>query len=248
MVKKIKYNTEKYNFSNLVSGLFEVEDLSDLHLLDSDLVNAEPLTQENEAETLFHKKYYEKLNGDWPELITTFKNFVEQEVSKIFKGPFLYQTTPSFRVQVPNQTAVSKWHYDSDPNHGHPDWEINIQIALTKVFGNNSTWIESVPGLGDYSPMELEYGECAIFDGNRCVHGNYPNDTGKTRVSYDFRVIPCNMYDGFGEPIFALYRGVDSELFSSTKYGFVGKFNSPTSYYGKEWGPGGYYTLFENKG
>jgi hypothetical protein len=247
MVKKRTYDTKKYNFAEIVANLYGVEDLTTLHNLSLELCSAEPLTQENEAETIFHKKFYEKLNAGWDELTAAFTGFVEQEIAKMFKGPFLYQTTPTFRVQVPNQTAVSKWHYDSDPNHGHPNWEINIQVALTDVFGTNATWIESVPGLGDYEPIEIERSQYAIFDGNRCCHGNYSNKTGQTRVSYDFRVLPCNMYDGYGEPIFALYRGVDSKMFSSTKYGFVGKFNNPTSYYGKEWAPGGYYTLLTNE-
>ena len=239
-----QYNTEKYPFAKIVADFFGVQNLTELHLLDKELCDAENLTQENEAETSFHKKYYEKLNSGWPELTDTFTNFVESEISKIIKGPFLYQTTPSFRVHVPNQTAVSKWHYDSDPNHGHPDWEINIQIALTKAFDTSATWVESVPGLGDYQPMNLESNEYIIFNGNKCVHGNYANKTEDTRVSYDFRVLPCLMYDGPGEPIFSLYRGIDIKRFKATRHGFVGKFNSPHSYYGKEWVPGGYYTLY----
>jgi hypothetical protein len=247
MVKKIIYDIKKYNFADVVARLYGVEDLTTLHISNLELCNAELLTQENEAETIFHKQFYEKLNAGWEELTGPYVKFVEQEIAKIVKGPFLYQATPSFRVHVPKQTAVSKWHYDSDPNHGHPDWEINIQIVLTDAFGTNATWVESVPGLGDYSPIELEYGQYAVFDGNRCCHGNYPNRTDQTRVSFDFRILPCNMYDGHGEPIFALYRGIESKLFSSTKYGFVGKFNNPTSYYGKEWAPGAYYTLFANE-
>ena len=243
-VHKKQYNTKKYPFAKMVAGLFEVQNLTELHSLDKGLCDGTRLSQENEAETSFHKKYYERLNSGWPELTETFTNFVESEISKIIKGPFLYQTTPSFRVHVPNQTAVSKWHYDSDPSHGHPDWEINIQIALTRAFDTSATWVESVPGLGDYQPMNLEQDEYIIFNGNKCVHGNYSNKTEETRVSYDFRVLPCMMYDGYGEPIFSCYRGIDLKKFKATKHGFVGKFNSPHSYYGKEWVPGGDYALY----
>ena len=32
--------------------------------------------------------------------------------------------------------------------------------------------------------------EFIVFNGNKCIHGNKLNDTGKTRVSLDFRIIP----------------------------------------------------------
>ena len=56
-------------------------------------------------------------------------------------------------------------------------------------------WLESVPGLGDFKPVEMEVGEYTIFYGNKCAHGNKENKTGKTRVSMDFRVLPYDKYD-----------------------------------------------------
>ena len=63
------------------------------------------------------------------------------------------------------------------------------------MFDSNCTWVESVPGLRDFQPMQMKYGEYAIFDGNRCMHGNKPNMTGRTRVSFDFRVMPYDKYE-----------------------------------------------------
>jgi len=42
---------------------------------------------------------------------------------------------------------------------------------------------------------EMNYGEILRFYGNQCVHYNEINDTGNTRVSIDFRVIPFSMWD-----------------------------------------------------
>jgi ectoine hydroxylase-related dioxygenase (phytanoyl-CoA dioxygenase family) len=56
-------------------------------------------------------------------------------------------------------------------------------------------WLESVPGIKDFHPVEMEVGEFCIFNGNKCFHGNKDNDTGKTRVSFDFRVMPYSRYD-----------------------------------------------------
>jgi ectoine hydroxylase-related dioxygenase (phytanoyl-CoA dioxygenase family) len=192
---KIYYASDKYNFESMILSLYNIKNLQELHLLDKELGSAAPLEQKNEAETYFHDKFYSKLRNGWKEIEDAFEKFVADEVSPLFDEDFLYQVFPSFRVQVPNQTAVSKWHYDSDEDHGHPDWEINFQIALTKMQDSSACWIETVPGLGDFSPMNLELGEFVIFNGNKCRHGNHSNETGKTRVSFDFRVLPINRYD-----------------------------------------------------
>ena len=56
-------------------------------------------------------------------------------------------------------------------------------------------WYESIPGMGDWKPLQIEYGQFLIGYLNQCRHGNKTNDTGKTRVSFDFRVIPGFAYD-----------------------------------------------------
>lgn len=215
------YTTADYNFNLLVASLFEVEDLTRLHLLDLSLCVAEQLEQNNEAETYFHKTFYSKLKNGWPEIEKTYEDFVSKEVAPFFDEDFLYQQFPTFRVQVPNQTAVSKWHYDSDEDHKHPDWEINFQIALTEMKGTSATWVETVPGLNDFSPMNVGYGQFCIFNGNKCRHGNKRNETDKTRVSFDFRVLPISRHD---------------------------KKTNKKSYYGKKFAEGGYYKRFRREG
>ena len=221
MAKIVEYDSKKYNFSELILELFEVQDLSLLHLLDKELCKEERLVQENESETFFHKTFYYKLKNGWPQIEEAYENFVLNEVAPFFDEDFLYQQFPSFRVQVPNQTAVSKWHYDSDKEHGHPDWEINFQIPLTKMNDSSSTWIETVPGLNDFIPINLDCGQFFIFNGNKCRHGNKTNATGKTRVSFDFRVLPISRHD---------------------------EKTNKKSYYGKRFIEGGYYKRFRKKG
>jgi hypothetical protein len=242
-----KFDTKQYPFHDIVGDLFQVGDLSGVHLLNLELTKQKLLVQENEAETFFHKTFYKKLNEGWSELTDVYEDFIINELSRHIKGSFVYQKTPTFRAHVPNQTAVSKWHYDSDPNHGHPDWEINIQIPLTKMKGTAATWAETVPGLGDYKPMNMEYGEYVIFDGNRCTHGNYPNKTEKTRVSFDFRIIPCRKYDGFGNNTYTTFKLDFIE--DESEHGDVTNLNRPTSFYGRKWdtSPEGYYSFCENK-
>lgn len=190
------YNPELYRFSQIVANVFKVTDLALIHKERTDLLPTEKLVFENESRTDFHKLFYEKMNGnELQELEESFKQFIKNEVAPLFQEDILHQYMPSFRVHLPGDQAIHKWHYDSDEDHKHPSWEINFQIPLTDTFETQSIWIESVPGLRDFNPMNMKVGQYAIFDGNRCMHGNKENETDLTRVSFDFRVIPSSRYE-----------------------------------------------------
>jgi ectoine hydroxylase-related dioxygenase (phytanoyl-CoA dioxygenase family) len=197
-MKKIKYDKNEYNFAAQVAEIFGVEEskLENLHELRPELMPDRALTFETETRTDFHQTFYKHLNSSNGENIKDlYKKFLRDIIRPLFPENFLYQKFPSFRVHIPNDQAVHKWHYDSDEDHRHPDWEINFQIALTKMFESNAMWLESVPNLGDFSPVEMEVGDFCIFYGNKCCHGNKENLTGKTRVSMDFRILPFSKYD-----------------------------------------------------
>tara|TARA_R100000808_G_C2090091_1_gene110818 strand:- start:19 stop:699 length:681 start_codon:yes stop_codon:yes gene_type:complete len=212
-VKKFKYNTNQINFLNLLESAFNVEDLERIHeeLEVSYLAPEGEAGLGNDTDSVFHKIFYKKLNSGWLEFTECYKKFITDIIMPIMKvDKIIYQKKPSFRIQYPNSKAVTTWHYDSDELHRHPDWEINVQVALTEMKNETSTWIESVPGLRDFSPMNMTPGEFWIFNGNKCLHGNKPNTTDKTRISFDFRVIPFDRYNP------------KSENFSATtKQGFI---------------------------
>ena len=63
-----KFNIEEYPFHDIVAKLFEVDDLSDVHLLDLELTKQKLLVQENEAETYFNngsKIFMKPASGVW---------------------------------------------------------------------------------------------------------------------------------------------------------------------------------------
>lgn len=101
----------------------------------------------------------------------------------------VYQTVPTFRVQIPGNLSVGEFHTDKDYNHGEE--EINWWIPVTRAYGTNTVWIESEPNKKDYQPYELGPGQALIFSGANLSHGNKVNDTPHTRVSLDFRVVPA---------------------------------------------------------
>ena len=78
------------------------------------------------------------------------------------------------------------------------------------MFDSNTVWVESVPFLGDYKPVNLSPSQFIVWNGNRCRHFNKTNITGRTRVSLDLRILPKICYD-------SNY----SELAATTKQRFV---------------------------
>ena len=71
----------------------------------------------------------------------------------------------------------------------------NFITAITPMFESNTVIVESEPGKMDFHQLELQPGECTRFDGNKCTHGNLPNKTGLSRVSFDFRVMLFEDYN-----------------------------------------------------
>jgi hypothetical protein len=193
------YDTERHPFDREIADILGVaaDALPRLHTARPDLLPELPLSPATETRTKFHDLVVAQVVGDGPcRARDVYRGFIAEVVAPLLGGDFVYQAFPTFRLQLPGEMAVHAWHYDSDPGHAHPDWEINFQIALTEMSGGRATWIESVPGLRDFAPLELAVGQFAIFDGNRCLHGNRRNDTAWCRVSLDFRVLPWDRYVG----------------------------------------------------
>ncbi len=194
-MKIFKYDKQYYNFIDLVSEVFEVSDLTSLHINRQDLITDERLNLYTESSTKFHDTFYTKLNDNWIELYELYDDFIHNEIVKVINEPFHYQKWPSFRVHIPNDQAIHTFHSDGDPLHKHPPGEINFFLPLTRCYGTNTIWVESQPMKLDFKPIELKYGQYSMFNGNQCMHGNKPNKTNLTRVSFDFRIMPVSKYD-----------------------------------------------------
>ena len=200
-MKIIKFDKQKYPFDKMVSNLYDypLNELNDNVNLDS-LDNNKVFGSDNigkDSDSIWHKVFYDKLREGWPEFINLYQSFIKEVLGPLFieEEKLIFQKTPSFRLCQPNQKAIYIPHCDGDENHKHPRGEINIFMPLTKAFGNNSMDVESIPGLGDYKSVDLEFGEVLMFYGNQQRHFNKSNNTGVTRCSFDFRVIPPVNYN-----------------------------------------------------
>lgn len=116
---------------------------------------------------------------------------------------FAVQREPSIRFSLPDASALGARENDEDAciglhtdgDYDHQPGELNVMLALSRVFGSNGLFVESEPMRGDYHCVELEAGRLFTFHGVACRHYNQRNDTGCTRVSIDFRLIPMSRYD-----------------------------------------------------
>lgn len=128
-----------------------------------------------------------------------YKKFIAEVVGpRMGGGRIIYQHFPTLRVNVPNEVGTVALHDDRE--YHHQPSEINFWLPLTTCFGNNSLWVESEPRKGDFHSLDMQYGELYRFYGNQCRHYTNANNTNKTRVSLDFRVV--STFSGSHDPTF----------------------------------------------
>jgi hypothetical protein len=136
-------------------------------------------------------------------MIAIYDDFLEKNILPLFGEDIVVQKEPSFRISLPNNTALGKCATDTDSeiigmhcdgDYNHPKEEINFMLTITGQEETNSCYIETEPNKGDFFPVKLGKGDFMSFYGNQCRHYNKVNLTGKVRISIDFRVIPYSEY------------------------------------------------------
>ena len=195
-MEKYTYNTQKFNFADKIKKLYDVSNLDELH---QEWKNAQKYNVldnvETDQVTVYHKHFYNNVSSTgWYPL---YNKFIKEIIQPIIGEPILFQKIPTFRVHQPENLAVAAYHKDSD--YSHSVHEMNFFLPLTNAFGNNTIWVETEINKEDYQPMEAEYGEMWYWSGATLKHGNKLNNTGKSRVSVDFRIIPLSKYKDEGK-------------------------------------------------
>jgi len=215
---KHTYSTDKYPFYEKISKILNEPQLE----LITD-TKTEQTTFENDTATDYHKRYYK--SPYYNEIIVIYNQFIREVVMPLFKEKTLIvQKEPSFRIHLPDNTALGKKveqgddqriGLHSDSLYNHPEEEINFMVSITGQEGTNSCYIESQPGNDDFHPVKIEKGEFVSFYGNKCRHYNMLNKTGKTRISFDFRVIPAS-----------IFKNTEAEAIHSKRKFIVGEYYS----------------------
>ena len=199
----LTYDINKYPLIDMIKSLFDVTDLDLIHktiekeyqLFDKPGID---------SSTHFHSMFYDRLRSGWDEFLQVYKQLIIENCNlrkcndnSDSNECFIYQKWPTFRVHLPNNLAVGAWHTDNE--YHHPEGEVNFILPLTKMFESNTVVTESEPGKRDFRQIELDIGQIYVFNGNKCLHGNLPNRTGKTRMSIDFRLIWIDDYNKYLE-------------------------------------------------
>jgi ectoine hydroxylase-related dioxygenase (phytanoyl-CoA dioxygenase family) len=184
-MKIISYVVSDFDFAKIITDHLGYADLSLIHKG----VHYPLFSRHNDQGTIFHRKLY----SIGMEFFAMYTRFVREVIQPQIGGSFIYQRIPTFRVHLPNNVSVGEFHRDRD--YFHSPHETNIWLPVTDTWDTNTVWIESDEGREDYRPYELSYGQALIFDGANLKHGNMINQTGHTRVSLDFRVMPFGKYE-----------------------------------------------------
>jgi ectoine hydroxylase-related dioxygenase (phytanoyl-CoA dioxygenase family) len=180
----VNYNTDKFNFRNIIESILETDNLEKIHLIQ----DYKLFVKGTDQSTVWHRKYYDNLDKFLP----LYNEFIKDVVKPTFGEDIVYQKIPTFRTQLVNNLGVFEFHRDRD--YSHNEEERNFFLPFTDAYSTNTIWVESEEDKADYSPMNTLYGQVVKWNGNSLMHGNKQNNTLNTRVSVDFRCIPLSKY------------------------------------------------------
>lgn len=196
------YYKFRYPFRGIIESILGTPDLENLHTKEGAPSDVVKVGKDNH--TIWHNKFYDSIAGSI--FMTAYNRLLLDIKHEMLNGETLVvQDRPTFRIHWHNNLSVGEFHKDS--KYDHPNTEINFWIPVTKAFDTNTIWIESEPDKGDYTPVNMEYGQMLIFMGGLLTHGNKINTTGQTRVSFDFRVIPFSKYVEPENPVASVAHG-----------------------------------------
>jgi hypothetical protein len=180
------YDPARWDVRAIVSEFFGTDDLENLHL-DSRWNPHEPglavphhrITRNSwDAGKALHDAVAKR---SMPLLRSLVFDHVQSFVGTIRSC----QEVAMMRVNFHGSRAILRFHNDQE--YGQRPQTINIWLPVTSAYASNSMYVESHPGLSDFTPVELEYGQALMFYGTELLHGTLDNVSGGTRISYDFR-------------------------------------------------------------
>ena len=176
--------------SDLVSECYKTDDLSTLQFDDCKEIKEFGV---NDRESEYVKKFHEYFDSN-KDIKEAYYNLIRDIVSKYYGCDVLYQKTPNIRLHQPESTSIGRRPNDppdiiglhSDNEFNHPKGEDNWIYALTDMFETNSLYYGETHS---YKNVILKKDTYNMFNFNEIKHWNRINKTGKSRVSFDFRIM-----------------------------------------------------------
>jgi hypothetical protein len=200
--RTLPYDTHAYPFREALAALIAMEGVEFEALHASGLLGALPYdsTKGCKKRKRAIEARYHAPSPERDAFLALYRRFATDFIAPLVREELpetralVVQHFPVLRIAPPSDKRIGKPHRDG-AEYCHQRGQINFWLPLVAVDGNNSLWCESAPGAGDFTPFRAAYGEVVVFDGNECAHMTKPNDTGRTRVSLDFRVVPGPAFD-----------------------------------------------------
>ena len=181
------YNNNRYDFRPFAIGCFKTEKLNMVHENNPTYGIFKEFGPD--VQTWYHKTFYKYLKTEGEKMQKMYDDLIK-DVTLPYLGlkEALVQKFPSFRIQLPGNKAVAKMHNDN--SLGHPIGEVNFTYSFTDMYDTNTIYIEEMPRSKMFVPMNMKANNNICFNGNLCMHYNEINDTGKSRMSMDYRILP----------------------------------------------------------
>lgn len=179
----INYDLNRFDFRPWAEAVLGTDSLSNLHNM-TDL----PKFSNYVDKLQYHLK---KVLEGAPLIQGLYNDFMMQVVGPEIGGLNVYQSPfPSFRLHLSGGGTVSSFHRDGDKKYDVRPYSLNVWVPLTPARGTNSLFIEKTVGANDFIPVELNPGQCLLFDAFHLTHGSRANSTDQTRMSFDARFVP----------------------------------------------------------
>jgi hypothetical protein len=160
-----------------------------------------------DRESIFVKRFHEYVDK-YTRFQDEYHQFIRKNIKPLFpeETHLAVQKTPNIRFSLPQNAAIG---YDpNDPpeivglhcdrDFGHHPTEQNFIIPITSMFSTNSIYYD--PAESDttdplqFIPLSLQTTQFAQAYFNQIRHCNRINQTDKTRISFDIRIIPFSKY------------------------------------------------------
>jgi hypothetical protein len=184
-MKILNYDTDEFRFRESVCKMLENDQPENLEIGKVNMAPGDSLYKSIGAAAIYQTLYKNLFGKVGKYFYEQYDNFIRQVIAPQFDEPIFYQARPTHRILFRDARGEARMHRDKD--YGHHVNEVNFLVPQTLCYGNNSIWLEN--SVGDLEPVKMTVGEFLQFDGANRLHGAQVNDTGQTRVSFDFRII-----------------------------------------------------------
>lgn len=161
----------------------------------------------SDRNSIFVKKFHEYVDKN-TKFNEAYYKFLRNNVLTLFpeEKQIVVQKTPNIRFSLPENAAIG---YDTndpkgiiglhcDRDFGHHPTEQNFIVPITKMFESNSVYHEPYPRSEihpqEYESLVLNENQFVQAYFNEIKHCNRINQTERTRISFDIRVIPYSQY------------------------------------------------------